>query len=271
MSLLDMPCRVCDRDSADFLFKKGGWNIVRCRNCGFIYVNPIPSRDDLDKYYASGIKIDWRKENGFKFIEDFRPEKVKKNFDKMRPIKGPRGRIWVRKQRLIRWNRYLPQKGRFLDVGCAEGYLVIAAKKIGKWSCSGVDIQMHRLRHGRLQNPEMPLCVGAADQLCFKDETFDIITMTHLLEHTFDPLYILFELSRILRKKGVLIVTVPNISHPFARLMGEKWRRINPPVHLWYFSPQTLTKLIEKTGLKVIHKEISLLRSNLTIFGKKDY
>jgi len=270
LPLLNIPCRVCDRDSADFLFKKSGWNIVRCRNCGFIYVNPIPDRYDLYKYYSSGIKINWRKENGHKLIENFQPEKVKTDFDQMRPSKGPRGRIWVRKQRLVRWNRYLPQEGRFLDVGCAEGYLVMAAKKIGKWSCFGIDIQMNRLRYAHSYDPILPLCIGADDQLCFKDETFDIITMTHLLEHTFDPLNTLMELSRILRRKGVLVVTVPNVAHPLARLRGEQWRRINPPVHLWYFSPQTLTKLMEKTGLKVIHKEISLLRCNLTVFAKKD-
>ena len=106
----------------------------------------------------------------------------------MRKIKSPRGRIWVRERRLIRWNKYLPQNGRFLDVGCAEGYMVIAAKKIGKWVCVGLDIQIQRMQYACFHYLDVPFFLGLADELCFKDEKFNIITMTHLLEHTFNPL-----------------------------------------------------------------------------------
>lgn len=269
MSFVHSPCRVCDRDNANFLFEKSGWTIVRCQNCGFIYTDPIPAKENLQRYYSSGIKIDWRKGKNLHIIEDFSVEKVKRKFTKIKPFKSPRGRIWIREMRLTRWNKYLPQVGRFLDVGCGQGHLLIAAKKRRKWDCIGVDIQIHMLRQARALDPNANIYVATADELCFKDETFDIITVTHLLEHTFDPLNTLRELSRALRKKGVLVVTVPNIAHPFARLRGKNWRRINPPGHLWYFSPQTLARLVEKANMEVVHEEKLLLRSNLTVFGRK--
>ena len=95
------------------------------------------------------------------------------------------------------------------------------------------------------------------------------MTMTHLLEHTFDPLGTLLELFRVLRKEGVVVVTVPDVAHPIARLMGKNWRRVNPPVHLWYFSPQTLVRIVEKAAFKVIYNERSLLRGHVTIIGRK--
>ena len=269
MSFVSLPCRVCESHRWDFLFRKSGWNIVRCQNCGFVYTHPIPTREDLHRYYASGVKIDWRDEKNPELIEHFRPEQAKKDFCDMRKGKRRRGRIWVRQRRLVRWNRYLPQKGRFLDVGCAEGYLVIAAQKRKKWYCAGVDVQMHRMARGRLQYSDLPLCLGLADQLCFKEETFDIMTMTHLLEHTFDPLGTLLELFRVLRKEGVVVVTVPDVAHPIARLMGKNWRRVNPPVHLWYFSLETLVRIVEKAAFKVIYNERSLLRGHVTIIGRK--
>jgi len=187
----------------------------------------------------------------------------------MKLIKGPRVRIWARKARLIRWNKYLPQEGRFLDVGCGYGHLIIAAKRRGKWDCSGVDIQMHKLTAARVLVPDATMYLAAVDLLGFKDETFDIVTMTHVLEHTFDPLNTLLELSRVLRANGVLVVTVPDAAHPFARLMGKEFRLVQPPIHLWYFSAQTLARLVERAGLKVIHRKRLPLRCHLTVFARK--
>jgi ubiquinone/menaquinone biosynthesis C-methylase UbiE len=268
-SLVHLPCRVCDKDSSDFLYQKGGWTIVRCRNCGFVYTNPIPTKRGLERFYSSGIKVDWGNKQNVHLMKDFSSRSVKKKFMQMKPIKSPIGRIWVRQARLIRWNKYLPQGGRFLDVGCAQGHLVIAAKSRKKWDCMGVDIQTHKLRHARVLDPDATICSAAVDELGFKDETFDVVTMTHLLEHTFDPCSVLLELSRILRTNGVLVVTVPNVAHPVSRLMGKRWRRVNPPVHLWYFSPQTLERLVEKAGMKTIHMEVLFLRYAVTVFARK--
>jgi ubiquinone/menaquinone biosynthesis C-methylase UbiE len=268
MSLIPTPCKVCDADDADFLFEKSGWTIVRCRHCGFVYTNPIPTRKSLQEFYSSGIRVD-RKEKNPECIERFSAEAGRGKYSQMKRIKSPIGRIWVRKARLIRWNRYLPQNGRFLDVGCAQGHLVIAAKGMEKWDCSGVDIQMHKLRHARISDPDADVCLAAVDELSFKDKAFDIVTMTHVLEHMFDPLRTLLELSRIIRRKGVLVITVPNIGHTVARLLGKKWRSVNPPGHLWYFSPSTLERLVRKAGMEVIHNERLLLRCNMTVFARQ--
>lgn len=262
MSLVYLACRVCDRDSSDFLFEKSGWTIVRCRNCGFIYTNPIPTREDLQRYYSS--------RTGPTEKSSMRPGFLSlRQSILMKLIRSPRVRIWVRKARLIRWNKYLPQEGRLIDVGCAYGYLVLAAERMRKWACYGLDIQMHKLKYARSKYPYLSLYLGAVDELCFMDETFDIVIMTHVLEHTFDPLNTLLELSRILRTKGVLVVTVPDAAHPFARLMGKEFPLVQPPVHLWYFSAQTLARLLERTGMKVIHRRRLPLKCHLTVFAKK--
>ncbi|MHC4474155.1 MAG: class I SAM-dependent methyltransferase [Planctomycetota bacterium] len=262
MSNVHVSCKVCDTNSADFLFEKNGWDIVRCCNCGFVYTNPIPTREDVERYYSSGAKMRWGK-------AAFSVEKVSKDSHQLKTIKSPLGRIWVRQLRLIRWNKHLPQQGRFLDVGCAQGHLVLAAKRMAKWDCVGVDIQMHKLRHAHLVDPYANIILGAVDKLGFKAETFDIVTMTHVLEHTFDPVKTLLELYAVLRNNGVGVITVPNITHPYARLMGKRWPSIRPPGHLWFFSPETLERLVKKVGMEVIHKEVLVFRPNFTIIASK--
>jgi SAM-dependent methyltransferase len=253
-----VACKVCDRDDTDFLYNKNSWDIVRCRNCGFTYTNPIPSREDVEGFYSSGVKMT-------KGREEFSVNTTTKNAPKLKKIKSPLGRIWIRQLRLIRWNNYLPQNGRFLDVGCAQGHLVLAAKRTGKWDCIGVDIQMHKLKHARLMDLQVKVVIGAVGKLGFKPGAFDIITMTHVLEHTFDPLECLLELKTVMRNKGVGVITVPNVSHPYARLLGKRWQSVRPPGHLWYFSPQTLERLVNRAGMQVIHNDAQLLRPNVTV------
>jgi 2-polyprenyl-3-methyl-5-hydroxy-6-metoxy-1,4-benzoquinol methylase len=268
MDLVKVSCQVCTENSSELLFEKNSWKIVRCRNCGFIYTNPIPTRKSLNEFYSSGIRISRR---------DKDPETMAKLLDdatagppaKLKPIKKPTARIWVRRARLLRWRRHIPTRGRLLDVGCAQGHLVLAANATGLWDCYGADIQFHKLRQIHMSDPHAKACLAAVDELSFKKDSFDVVTMTHVLEHMFDPLFTLHELSRIMRPNGVLVITVPNIGHPIAKLLGPKWKSVNPPGHLWYFAHQTLERLVEKAGMAVTGKQLSLLSPNMTVFACK--
>lgn len=75
--------------------------------------------------------------------------------------------------------------------------------------------------------------------------------MTHVLEHVYDPLKNLNEVNLLLKKDGNLLLIIPNINSLGYKLFKEKWFQFQPGRHLFYFSPTTITNLLEKAGFSV--------------------
>jgi SAM-dependent methyltransferase len=82
-------------------------------------------------------------------------------------------------------------------------------------------------------------------------ESFDVITMWHVLEHLPDPQATLAEAHRLLRPGGVLLIAVPNFGSLQARLTGPYWFHLDVPRHLFQFRSRDLVTLLERVGLSV--------------------
>ena len=145
--------------------------------------------------------------------------------------------------------------GRFLEVGCGEGWLLAAAKAAG-FEVSGLDFSDDGLRRF---HPELLLSATFGDafenleRLIEDGAQFDVIAMEHVLEHVLDPERLLERLPRLIAPGGVCAITVPNDFSPLqlaARGAGhidrEFW--LAPPQHLNYFEAQSLTALLRRLG-----------------------
>jgi SAM-dependent methyltransferase len=93
---------------------------------------------------------------------------------------------------------------------------------------------------------------GALEEVAFPDDTFDAITMSHVVEHLPDPISTISECRRILKKGGRLVVTVPNIESLSYRIYREAWRGLEVPRHLFLFSSPTLRACVERSGLQLL-------------------
>ena len=99
--------------------------------------------------------------------------------------------------------------GKALDIGCASGdYLIQYSKKCEK--IFGVDPNVELIRKAKIDYPKIEFRVGTAENLSFKDETFDLVIMGDVLEHVKDENKSLDEIYRVLKKDMLLIVTVPH-------------------------------------------------------------
>ena len=196
--------------------------IVKCKNCGLIYVNPRLKQKYIVKGYSEG--------SNKKFVSQAKGREI--TFGKS-----------------IRFIEKYVKKGRLLDVGTAGGSFLAVAKRHGwqiegiepnKWLCKwckkyyGIDIKQ-----------------GTLEKNLFENNSFDLVTLWDVLEHVPNPTATLKRVNRLLKKNGALVVNYPDIDSSIAKLMRRKWFFILT-VHLYYFTPKTIRKLLEKCGFKVI-------------------
>ena len=89
----------------------------------------------------------------------------------------------------------------------------------------------------------------------YGNKVFDVITMWHVLEHVEKQTYEWETLHKQLKDDGVLIIAVPNCSSTDAKHYGAFWAAYDVPRHLWHFTPDTMQKMAEKQGFRLLKKK----------------
>lgn len=135
--------------------------------------------------------------------------------------------------------------GRFLEIGCSTGEMLIEASS--SFTATGVeaDEMNSRLCHARA----LDVFAGTLRDARFPDEHFDAAVMYHVIEHVPSPREELRELHRVIKPGGWLVLETPNIATMWFRLLGARWRQIIPD-HIFFFTPQTITRLCEEGGFE---------------------
>lgn len=196
--------------------------LVSCTRCGLIYVNPRITGETIVASYAAGADP--------LFVSQV--EAREQTFDK--------AFAWL--------EQYVPQKGAVLDVGTAAGSSLAAAKKRG-WTVYGCEPNRWLARWGS-KHYGLKIKPGTLFEQHYKKELFNVVTLWDVIEHTPDPMKVIQECRRVLKPKGFLVVNYPDIGSWIARLTGRKWLFLTS-VHLYYFTPKTMTALLKKAGFKV--------------------
>ncbi|MDP2909627.1 MAG: class I SAM-dependent methyltransferase, partial [bacterium] len=109
------------------------------------------------------------------------------------------------------------------------------------------------------------ICRKEIKECNFPDNKFDIITMWHTLEHFKEPRDYLLEIKRILKRKGILVIALPNFDSLQAKLTKGNWFHLDVPRHLIHFTPRTLIACLESSGFSVL--KISHFPLVYSIFG----
>jgi SAM-dependent methyltransferase len=145
--------------------------------------------------------------------------------------------------------------GPLLDVGCALGYTLQAARQLGLEAC-GVEIDEAAVRFCREQGFDVQ--AGTLTHMPFDAARFQIVTMKHVLEHTPDPRRALAEVSRVLRPDGALFIAVPHAGYRKAMRDPQHAKFYQPTPsgaeggHYIYYTPATLSQLLAGCGFEVV-------------------
>jgi 2-polyprenyl-3-methyl-5-hydroxy-6-metoxy-1,4-benzoquinol methylase len=250
-----VKCNLCHSDNAKKLFSKSSvfqnkdcFDIVKCRNCGLVFVNPRPSEETLAKLYLEDYFTKGGFEGGYPDylkLKDVVLREVNLNF------------------RDINFNHVEESlNGRkCLEIGCAAGFFLEFMHGRG-WEVWGVDISESMSQIAR-QRTGLNIITGTIFDAKFPSAEFNLVTMWYLIEHLHDPKGVLLEVNRVLKDSGVLLLTSPRVGGVNAmQLFGKNWRLYRVPEHLYYFSRTTIRRILNETGFEV--KKIVTFGSGLT-------
>jgi SAM-dependent methyltransferase len=136
---------------------------------------------------------------------------------------------------------------RVLDVGSGLGYLTYALNRAG-WNTRGIDISEPAVRAANQRFGNYFTVGDAAEYSSLTDDRFDFIVVSELIEHLPDPVSFLDRLGQLLSDRGKIVITTPNRSVFSPQAL---WHTEIPPVHLWWFSEESMRSLASARGYRL--------------------
>ena len=228
----------------------GEWDLVSCRRCGLGVLMPFPTQNEVATFYDERFYTCDRKrfinivEVIRKFLAYYRYNIVK---------------------------AYLPPVGTLLDFGSGPGHWGQALSNKG-WEVCNADVAYNSDSKLRMEQ-DRPI-------LDYPKSYFDVVTMWYVIEHMVNPQATLREIARVLKPGGILITAQQNFASVQAKMFGPRWLILDPPRHIFQFSPENLSKLANQEGYQLLginHRSIELgpftiLQSVLNfIIGNENY
>ena len=260
-----VPCNLCGSDSSDDILLgrdmlhglPGEWSVVRCRECGLVYTNPRPTLETLASVYPSDYgPYQAQQHKRHRLRRRLQQWAMRQHWNYPPHDKGG----WL--SRLLSWPVLILTKGqrrnfdlfpwqgqgKLLDYGCGSGGYLDRMKQWG-WNVVGMDMSDQAVAACREQG--FDVYRGIAPDQEFEPESFDVVTLWHVLEHVPSPTRTLCQVNTVLKPHGKLVVALPNIDSLLARWLGIYWYPLELPRHLTHFSKTTITKMMEKAGFRV--------------------
>lgn len=210
-------CLVCDSTAFGVLAQEYAHAyLVKCSHCGLVFASRIPSEEELNAHYAS-----YPRNTSLSPLTIKRYEELLEQFEPYR------------------------RTNRLLDIGCGDGHFLAVAKSKG-WNVFGTEFTDEAVEVCRAKGIEMHKGIiqswsGAGN--------FDVITSFEVLEHITDGKEHASSIHALLRKGGLFYFTTPNFNSFSRKWLGGKWKIIEYPEHLCYYTSRTITRLLNDAGL----------------------
>ncbi|MEY4744999.1 MAG: hypothetical protein RL272_944, partial [Candidatus Parcubacteria bacterium] len=138
---------------------------------------------------------------------------------------------------------------RLLDVGTGWGYLLDVAASAG-FDVRGLDTSAAAAKKTSERFPGRVVARSLADAR-YADASFDVVTMTDVIEHVADPAGLIREVARVLRPGGHLFIITPDTDSLSHRLLGARWFQYKYE-HVTYWNRKTLERLLAPFGFETV-------------------
>lgn len=232
----NLSCPVCSKSDfsaflncKDHLVSRETFKIASCNHCGLKITTPFPKEEDIAKYYESEEYISHS--NSKRGLMNFLYQ-IARNYTISRKIK------------LIK-SLTGNDKIKILDIGCGTGEFLSGCQKSG-WIVSGTEPNSKARMYAKTKYE-----ISLYEKESSINNTFDVITMWHVLEHTKNLGERILSIKKLLKDSGTIIIAVPNYLCYEAHLYSEFWAAYDVPRHLYHFTPNTITMLMHNYGFNI--------------------
>lgn len=236
-------CPICNSNNIKTMPRYANNHLVRCGKCGFVFCKPIPSADELNKYYAN---YSYNENYFVSPVTVKRYKEILKSFETYRKF------------------------NRILDVGCGYGVFLSVAKELG-WECYGTEYSPRAVE--LCNNKGLKVLQGSLQDVIQQLPEMDIIVSIEVIEHVSFPATEIRNMHKVVREGGSLYITTPNFNSLSRRVVKEKSGEIHYPEHLSYFTSKTLSNLLKLNGFspkKIETTGISISRIKSVVSSKKE-
>ncbi len=249
----------------------GIWILKQCQNaaCGLVWLDPMPRPEDISlayrRYYThQGTEVN-------KSIATLAPTEKKVNSG-LGALVHRTLRFCIfkvtgigKEQDGIR-TRYLGGQtpGNLLEVGCGAGDYLALMRGMD-WDVEGVEIDQAACQHARKKHG-LKVHEGTLESKEYAENSFDAIVLNHVIEHVFDPITLIKECRRVVKPGGKIILLTPNMESWGHRKFKKDWINLDPPRHIFLFSPKTMLACATAVGFNNI--EVTTTPANAEFFMK---
>lgn len=243
-----------------FFCAPGKWTLQLCGDCGSGYLDPRPTSATIhlayQSYYTHEVTVRDKTErlsavrllmrmlgNGYRnsrYATRFMPANRTGNilFKFL-----PNARLQFDRQ--MRYLPRLPEGGRLLDLGFGSGaYLELA--RDGGWAVTGADPDPVVVDAARKRG--LDVRQGGIEAFSDQTESFDVVTLSHVIEHVPNPQDTLKSAYNLLKPGGTMWICTPNLAGPGHQHFGRHWRGLEPPRHLIIFNRSALINCAASLG-----------------------
>ena len=255
---------------------EGDFAVVECIACGFRFTSPRPTRESMARFYPdvygpyqgfgpNGLSLfDPRSSFLVRFKNELKYSVLTKQYGcKLQESPSQQSGLnhipecirEMAEKLAFRLHKHrnprLPicnGNSKALDVGCGNGHYLLFLRQLG-WDVTGFDIENHV--DPAVVDAGIPVYTGSLESLPPQQGPFTLISMWHVLEHFHDPAAELQRVRGLLSHDGTLLIEVPNCESISAKLLRSHWHQWDLPRHLSHFTPDSLVRLLSKTGFRV--------------------
>jgi SAM-dependent methyltransferase len=229
-----VTCAVCGAESPRAKLRKQGVEILECRDCGLAFWTPPGDFRPAGVYDAAY----------------FTGPSASRGYDDYAGLEPALRLNFARRYAKL----HLPRPGaRLLDIGAAFGFAIVEAQSAG-WDATGLEISRAAAERARHTAGDR-IVIADALQAPFARDGFDAVTLWDVLEHLSDPHAAIAEVARLLRPGGHLVLSTGDVGSLAARVSGARWHLYNLPEHLFFYSRESLRRLLFAHGFQVVRLE----------------
>lgn len=246
---------------SDRLFNVSGtWNLYICPDCKIIWINPRPIIEDVEKLYENyHTHVANRKANKTEKKEEIKKKILHDKFgyqvsySRLDLIGSLLSRItliqdMVGTQIMMLDNQ---KKRRLLDVGAGNGVFMHQMRDLG-WDVVGIE-QDPVAANLAVEEYGLKVYVGSFDDQTLESDSFDVITMDHVIEHLPDPIGSIRKAYHLLKPGGCIALMTPNLESYGHSKFKDSWFHLDPPRHFYIFSKKSLSKLVVDSGFSIVN------------------